>query len=209
MAIYSTFFVCELEQLVAAFPGWRLPLSQPVTRTSKNPFTRQEMTYETRAPAWEDDVDQLAPQERIVVASEGNYETYLERRIPTFVQSQPHWCAKNLTSVELEPLVAAVTDLEEPTIDTPLYAHPSLSAGIEKFPDLFLERLKSADTSELHVLAQEWATEMSSPDFTHSEDGERVEDDWTAEDALSILTPISNLAKEAKSGQSLFLLNEW
>ncbi len=51
---------------------------------------------------------------------------------------------------------------------------------------------------------------MSMPEYTHSADGSnRLEDDWSVDDALSILTPLGNLAKKAAPGQRLYLLLEW
>ena len=209
MAIYTTFFLCESRELHPAFPGWKLPLSEPVSRTRVNPFTREEMTVETREPEWDDvDPNDMPMPEMGIVAIEGDYETYLQNRIPPFVQSKPHWCAKNLTSVELAPLVAAATGSEEKELETALYAHPSLSAGIEQFPDDFVTRLKSADESTLYAIAKKWAAEMSTPDFTHSVSGERIKDDMTLDEALSVVRPIADLAKKQENDQSMYLLTE-
>jgi len=49
VAIYSTFFLSEPRELPSGFPGWKLPLPEPVTRKSVNPFTREEMTITTRS----------------------------------------------------------------------------------------------------------------------------------------------------------------
>jgi len=209
MAIYTTFFVCEPSELATAFPGWKLPLPQPVGRTRVNPFTSEETTVETREPEWDDvDANSLPIPEKSVVAIEGDYETYLQNRTPQFVQSKPHWCAKSLTSVELEPLVAAATGSEEQEFETALYAHPSLGAGIQEFPNEFVARLKSADESILNRIAEKWAAEMSAPDFTHSASGERIQDDMTGDEALSVIGPIAQLAKKQQNTQSMYLLTE-
>lgn len=209
MAIYTTFFLCEPENLAAGFPGWKPPLPQPVTRKSMNPFTREEVTITTDAPEWDDvDPNEIEIPEFTVVAIEGRYSQYLEQRIPPFVQSQPHWCSKNLTSVELEPLVASATEMEEPRLTTPLYAHPSFSAGIEQFPDEFVAHLKAADNSKLRSMAEKWAASMSTPEHTHSASGRRLYDDWTVDGALSILNPIADLAKQSNNDQSMYLLIE-
>ena len=174
-----------------------------------NPFTREEMTITTRAPEWDDfDPENMEMPEFQVVAIEGDYEKYLEQRIPPFVQSQPHWYAKNLTSVELEPLLAVVLDAEEIKLESALYAHPTLGCGVEQFPDDFVARIKTADDSSLHTFAEEWAARMSTPEYTHSANGERLENDWTVEDALTILKPLVELARKQSDGQSMYLLME-
>lgn len=209
MAFYSTFFLSEPDKLQRGFPGWKLPLPEPVTRKSFNPFTREEITITTRAPEWEDfDPRNMEMPEYQVVAIDGDYETYLEQRIPPFVQSQPHWCAKNLTSVELEPLVACASGVEKTTLQTPLYAHPSLGSGMNQFPEEFVTQLKTADNACLHSLASLWAARMSTPEHTHSVSGTRISDDWTIEDALSLLNPIAALVKRQSDGQALYLLME-
>jgi hypothetical protein len=209
VAVYSTFFLSEPERLPTGFPGWKLPLPEPVTRKSINPFTREETTIVTRTPEWDDvDADNMEMPEYQVVAIEGDYESYLEKRIPPFVQSQPHWCAKNLTSVELEPLVAAAANVDEVRIESALYAHPSLGTGIERFPDDFVAHIKTADGTSLRSLAEKWAARMSTPEHTHSASGKRLYDDWTVDDALAILRPFAELAKQQTVGQSMFLLIE-
>ena len=59
-------------------------------------------------------------------------------------------------------------------------------------------------------LARRWAARMSTPEYTHSADGsERLADDWTVEDAKSILEPLSELAKKTVAGHQMYLLLEW
>jgi len=209
LAIYSTFFLAEPNQLPSAFPDWKLPLAEPLTRTSVNPFTREEVTITTRAPEWEDfDPEHVDFPERQVVAMEGDYQTCLENRIPPFVQSQPHWCGKNLTNVELEPLVAAATGIDDPELESALYAHPALACGSEQCPDEFVARLKSLADSDLNAIAKQWAARMSTPEYTHSVSGDRISDDWSLEDAVSLLNPMAQLARRHTDGQSLYLLIE-
>lgn len=209
MAIYSTFFLCKPDKLLAGFPAWKLPLPEPVTRTSINPFTRQEMTITSRAPEWDDfDPQDMEMPDYQVVAIEGDYQTYLEQRIPPFVQSQPHWCSKNLTSVELGQLVSAATGGDEARLTTPLYAHPSLGAGIDQFPVAFTETLIAADESMLRSIAERWAAAMSTPEHTHSVSGKRLYDDWSIDDALALLSPIAQLAMRQAPSQSMYLLYE-
>lgn len=210
MAIYSTFFLAEPSQLPIAFPDWKAPLPEPVTRTTVNPFTREEMTTTTREPEWDDlDPDSMEFPEPQVVAVQGDYRTYLEQRIPPFVRSQPHCCAKNLTLVELEPLIAAATGAADLRLESPLYAHPALSCGLEEFPDDFLIRLKSAKDADLVTIAQQWATTMSTPAYTHSVSGDRLSDGWSCDDALILLKPIADLVKQHAVGQVLYLLTEF
>lgn len=208
MAIYTTFFLCEHSDLLAAFPGWKAPLAKPEVRVTKNPFTGDEVRIESRAPAWDDlDPDELPLPDVGVVAIQGDYSAYLENRIPAFVRSRPHWCAKGLTSVELEPLIfAAIAD--DGVLETALYAHPVLGAGIERFPDEFTNRLKSADEQTLNKIAEKWAAEMSTPDYTHSVGGTRIQDDMTVGEALGVITHIAALAKKHESRQSMYLLTE-
>lgn len=210
MAIYSTFFLAEPNQLPPAFPDWKLPLPEPVTRTSVNPFTREEVTIATRAPEWEGfDPERMDFPDPQVVAIEGDYQTYLENRIPPFVQSQPHWCAKNLTNVELDPLVAAATGLDDAKLESALYAHPALGCVIEQFPEHFVAHLKAAADADLSAIARQWAARMSTPEYTHSVSGDRLHDDWSLEDAVNLVNPIAQLVRRHADGQSLYLLIEW
>lgn len=209
MAIYSTFFLSEPAQLPEGFPGWKLPLETPVTQKTTNPFSGEEITVTTRVPEWVDfEPDNIEMPEVQVVAIEGDYQAYLEGRIPPFIRSQPHWCGKNLTSVELEPLAETVIGREDVEFDSPLYAHPSLGCGLEQLPEEFVMILQTADDSTLHSIAEQWAEFMSTPDFTHSVSGERIQDNWSVDDALSLLEPIAELVRQAKQDQSLYLLIE-
>ena len=49
---------------------------------------------------------------------------------------------------------------------------------------------------------------MSTPEFTHSVNGERLYNDWNVEDTMEILQPLVDLAKQQTDGQSMFLLME-
>jgi hypothetical protein len=167
------------------------------------------MRIETRAPDWPDvDPTELEmPKVRVVAIHQGDYNTYLEQRIPPFVQSHPHWCSKNLTSLELTPLVEAA-GIENADLEAALFCHPSRIASLEQFPADFLAALKSADTSALHAIAEQWASEMSTPDYTHSIDGERLTEDWTTEEAMSLMQPITKLVQMQDGRQNLYLLVE-
>ena len=208
MAIYSTFFLANAEQLPPAFPDWKQPLPEPVTRTTLNPFTREEMTITTRAPEWDDfDPNSMAFPTPQVVAIEGDYQAYLENRIPPFVQTQPHWCAKNLTNVEIEPLVDAATGSDGARLESALYAHRALGCGLEMLPDTFSNAVLDA-ANDITAVADKWAKAMSHPDYTHNGLGDRIMDDWTTDQALSILNPIVELLQQRSGSQSLYLLIE-
>src|SRR3954467_11727380 len=105
MANYTTLFICHPDQLLDGFPDWKLPLSEPVCRQVRNPFTGEMMMIETSAPEWPD-MEELAPlkQKVTVVSVPGKYEDYLESRVPTIVREHPHWCTKNISEVELGAL---------------------------------------------------------------------------------------------------------
>jgi hypothetical protein len=204
VAIYSTFFVAEPDMLLASFPGWKLPLEQPVRREVTDIFGDTE-TIETRAPLWEEGPPgEQAAAGYGVVAIEGDYGAYLEGRLPPFVRKAPHWCSKGLTSVELDPL-GHLTDGTPALVDA-LFAHPSWSAHLLVFRESVVEAMLRSQRE----VARKWAARMSMPQYTHSADGScRVQPDWSVDDALNILGPLVELAKEARAGQRLYLLLEW
>lgn len=85
MAIYSTFFAYAVDQLAAAFPGWKPPLPQPVPRAFSDPFTGQTSTQLTREPEWTEDEDVDDEPAFAVAAAENDYAKYLEARLPPAV----------------------------------------------------------------------------------------------------------------------------
>src|SRR5690606_31638151 len=88
MATYFTFFLSRTEELPAAFPDWKKPLTQPVLCTKMNPFTGETMTISTRAPKWDDAApDWMEAREPKVAQGMGDYPPYLESRLPPFVQA--------------------------------------------------------------------------------------------------------------------------
>lgn len=207
MAIYTTFFVCDPQELVAGFPGWRLPLPQPVMREFKNPFTGQMVTVETREPDWpEDEVTESMDREYQVVAIDGNYQDYLESRLPAFVQRRTHWASKGLTEVQLGPLARAVGVEEK--LECPLYSPPSSNAVLQELPRELAPKLVSLDENGLKALAVKWAAEMSTPGHTHSVTGVKLNDGWSQSDAMEIIRPIVALARKASDGHRMYLLIE-
>ena len=116
MAIYTTFFLCKPEELLGGFPGWRSPLVQPVRREFRNPFTGEVSVVETCEPEWPDEANAELDRGHQVVAVQGRYEDYLESRLPPFVRARPHWAAKGLTEVEVDPLLKAARVEADPPL---------------------------------------------------------------------------------------------
>jgi hypothetical protein len=195
--------------LQVGFPEWKLPLSGPVSRTILNPFTREEMTFLTRDPEWDELVsDEMETPQWAAVNIEGDYETYLQQRLPPFVQSKPHWCSKGLTEVEIGPLVAAFIGIEEVELEIPIYAHPSCGIAIVQLPRIFLAHLSDSDEATLKSMALKWANTMSSPEYTHSVSGDRLYEDWTLEDGLRVVKPLADLLSQGRESQLMYLLIE-
>jgi hypothetical protein len=203
MAIYTTFFLADPKQLVGGFPGWKLPLPVPVRREFRNPFTKQLVTVESREPEWPEQPESpIVPQYR-ATAIKGRYEDYLEERLPPFVSANPHWAAKGLTDIELEPLLNAIGVSTK--LESAIYAPPSSSAVLLELPTGFLSKVLECDQGEA---TKRWASEMSTQAFTHSASGRKLKDGWTAEQASQILTPIISLARKANSNHRMYLLIE-
>lgn len=205
MAIYSTFFLCKPSDLIQNFPGWRLPLPAPVRRHVANPFTGQKSTIETREPEWPEE-DDVQEQDYQAVAIEGNYQEYLERRLPLSLQACPHWAAKNLTHVELGPLADALG--EQPKFEDALYGPPSRGALLQELPGGMLSKLASLDQRGLEALSDSWAAGMSTDDYTRSVTGAKLNDGWATTEAMQALEPIAALAKRAAPDQRMYLLVE-
>jgi len=208
MALYSTFFFCQPEQLARGFPGWRPPLPKPVRRQVNNPFTGEIMTIETRAPEWpEEEEDQAQPLEYGVVAMKGRYEDYLEDRLPEFVRTQPHWCSKGLMNIELDALGEALN--VKPVVEDALFAPPSAGgAHVWQIRSELVAALVALDDRRLKASAEGWAQVMSGPEYTQNSEGETIADGWEAGDALQILKPLVKLARQAAAGQLMYLLIE-
>lgn len=204
MAIYSTFFLADPNELLDGFPGWKLPLDEPEQREITN-FFGEKLTIETRAPLWDDIAAAEEPaSEYGVVPIEGDYAGYLEARLPTLVRAAPHWCSKGLTDVEIDPL-GTLTD-GKPALEPALFAHPSRGAQLLALRTAIVDAIVQAP----QPLAERWAAHMSTPEYTHSANGSRrLHDDWRVDDALSILQSIGSVAKHARPGVCLYLLLEW
>jgi hypothetical protein len=203
MGIYTTFFLCEPAELPGGFPGWRLPLAEPVRREVHDPFTGELLVVESRVPEWPEDAFEGTELNYQVVVIEGSYQDYLEDRLPPFVRSCPHWAAKGLTDIELAPLLEAV-DLSA-SLEQPIYAPPPYVYTVQQLPAGFLSKLLSLDQQEV---ARKWASAMSTPEQTHSVSGNRLREDWTVGEALEFLRQLADLASKASAGQQMFLLIE-
>jgi hypothetical protein len=148
-----------------------------------------------------DAYEETVPNYQVAVI-EGSYEDYLERRLPPFVRSSPHWAAKGLMVTELKPLLE-IAGAPAP-IQLSIY-HPSLPAVVERLPEQFLTMLASLDQENV---AQKWAAAMSTPEHTHSVSGLKLSDGWTPGQALEILERLADLSKKASAGQQMYLLTE-
>jgi hypothetical protein len=207
MAIYSTFFICEREDLLKGFPGWKPPLAEPVLRETTNPFTREPMTRASRVPEWGDHEEPDPPLiECSVVSVKGSYEDYLENRIPSFVRERPHWCAKGFTHLELEPLGERL-DLKA-ALSPALYSPPWSTGMLFEFHQELLKMLVEIDSRGMDEVAKHWAARMSTPEHTHSVTGNRLSEDWSTVYALSILGPIVRLAQQSSGDEEMYFLVE-
>ena len=204
MAIYTTFFTTTPTRLIDGFPGWKLPLDEPVEREITGYFGEKEV-IETREPLWDGvDPNEIPTFEYGVVAIEGDYAKYLEQRIPRFVQESAHWCSKGLTEVEIGPLGEIIDG--KPALEKALFSHPALNAHL----DVFREQIRQAIREDTQLIAEQWAERMSTPDFTHSADGSRrLQPDWTIDDARSILDQLLSLLQPEQTDHRLYLLTEW
>jgi hypothetical protein len=203
MAIYTTFFLCKPDELPGGFPGWRLPLAQPVRREFRNPFTGELSVVETREPEWPEEAGEAPGRDYRVVAIEGSYDDDLEGRLPPFVRTCPHWAAKGLTQVELDPLFKAAG--VEASLACAIYGPPTSGAIVQQLPPEFVAKLGSLDQT---AVAERWAAAMSTPEHTHSVSGVQLSGGWTAGEALAMLRLIAALARRATPGQQMYLLTE-
>jgi hypothetical protein len=201
MAIYTTLFLSQPSELPDGFPGWRLPLAQPIRRETRNPFTGRVVVIETREPEWPSDAGREQGKGPQVVVTKGSYNTYLERRLPPFVRQCPHWAAKGVTEVELNPLVEAVG--ETGAFECALHSPPSSGALLQQFPTDVLGRLRQLSPPQVKEVATRWAAIMSDPE--HIEPGS---EGWSPADAMGILRPLVELARKATVDQKLYLLIE-
>lgn len=196
MAIYTTFFVSTATELAAGLSGWKRPRARPVRVEKRNPLTGATYTEESREPDWPAGAaEEPAPTLR-VKAIRGKYADYLDGRLRPFVRSCPHWAAKGVTSVEVEPLldVLGLPADWEPV----LYPPPGSGALLQQLPSGVIAALRTADRDEL---AARWAEALA--------ESELVDDGWTAAAARSILDPLAALAEATPARRRMYLLTEW
>lgn len=209
MAIYTTLFACPFADLVRGFTRWREPLVVPVLKTRKNPLTGQFESIMSREPTWENPVTEIEQAvEYQATEISGDYSTYLEKRIPTFVRSCAHWCWKGLTELELEELSRAV-GIDEACGEVALYAPPSFHATLTRLNPKLIERLAGLSDSQMEDVACLWATAMSSSEHTRSVTGNIVGESWSTEYAMQLLESLTKLVTVAIGKLDLYLLTEW
>ncbi len=199
MAIYTTFFVMSAATLTSAFPGWKPPLPEPETRVVTDLFGTR--TVRTREPRFE---PPAATSERTptIQTLRGDYNAYLEARLPDAVAKAPHWATKGLTPLELDSLGELIDRL--PATQQALFGPPPHDAVIFEIRKDVLRAISASPAD----VARKWAAEMSKPARTHSQTGRRVSPDWSMEDALQIVQKICALAAKSPGGTSLYLLME-
>jgi hypothetical protein len=207
VAIYTTFFLCKPSELLAGFPGWKPPLPKPVRRQVKNFFTSETINIETREPDWaEDEEIELTERQYGVVAIEESYADYLEGRIPQVVHTNPHWCSKGLTEIELNPIGQALCI--EPVLDYALYSPPSWGATLQQFHPELLSKIRDMNKKELKAVGKQWAAAMSTPEHTHSVSDAKLSDGWEPVYAISILEKLVEVAQQSTDEHGMYLLIE-
>jgi len=198
MAIYTTFFVMSAAALTLAFPDWKPPLPELETRVVTTFFGTR--TILTREPRFEPSTQSSTQPEIAIIR--GDYADYLEKRLPDSVAKAPHWAAKGLTLVELDPLGDLVDG--RPVLQEALFSPPPQSSVIYEVR----REVLGAIVASPDVFAQKWAAIMSTREHTHSQTGVRVSPDWSTEDASRIIRQLVTLASKVTDGASLYLLIE-
>jgi hypothetical protein len=202
MAIYTTFLLVHPKELTRGFRGWKLPLPAPVRREVQVWYSKELISVKSREPIWSK-AKQPEPPAFVGVMIAGSYEEYLEKRLPPFVQKQPHWASKGLTEIEIAPLLRILGFTKK--LKSPLYAPPAWSSTLQEFPAAFLPKLRNSERKDV---ARQWAAVMSTRDYTHSISGRRLSKGWTIKQASESLDPLIALAQKSKPGQRMYLLTE-
>ncbi len=207
MSAYSTFFVCTPDELTAGFPEWRPPLQAPVRRQFVDPWTKEVVTVETVEPEWPDEASaQPFVPTFDVMPMQGNYQDYLEGRLPPVVRDRPHWCSKGLTQIQLDPLGEAC-GLGR-VLKSALFCQPDLSSQLLQLHAGLVEILSSIEGRTLKKCAKRWAKLMSHRNHTHSMTGVRMREGWKRDHAMAILNPLQELAIRCDNGKAVYLLIE-
>jgi hypothetical protein len=79
---------------------------------------------------------------------------------------------------------------------------------LQEIPARLCAKLIALDDKGLEAVAKAWAQIMSTPEHTHSVTGKRISEDWTTNDALSLVQPIAALAQHTIGGKGMYLLIE-
>jgi hypothetical protein len=141
-----------------------------------------------------------------VVEIEGDYAEYLERRLPPFVRSRPHWAAKGLMEIELKELADGMGVAWNS--ETPLYCPPPEASFLTELPSSVVSGLNAAGEQDLQGVAERWAATMSSPSHTHSVTGQKISNGWSVSHAARILQNMVAVARQAGIAERMYLLTE-
>lgn len=177
MAIYSTFFACEAGAIGGVLPEWKAPLAVAAPRAVRDPFTGKSKTVMSDEPQWDEPekagwmgralsalgLRQPAlaapPAMTVVSVPAGDYDGYLESRLPAGVRALPHYCAKGITALEMEALGTALG--VSPALQTALYARPPSPATLDRLDAALTSALASLDAERRRTLSERWAEALS------------------------------------------------
>ena len=203
MAVYTTFFAATASELHAAFPGWLEPLRAPVRKTSVNPFTKKPVTYDSWEP--EEVFSSQAALSKIsaptVVAIKGDYQAYLQGRLPKGVHALPHLAAKSVLSPHVEQLVAVVASRDKEALRPALFATASMetNATLDRLPTWGVDALANVDDGTISRLGDTLATS----------EGWFSDEGWKAADCAWLVRELRRVALEARArGGDVYLLTE-
>jgi len=197
MATYSIFFFCAPEKLLGCFPGWKPALKTSVMKAIKNPFTGKVTEFESFEPEWSDD-ERAFPQVDRDVDLGGDYQDYLESRVPESVRPLAHLCLKQLTNTELEELHFVATGVRT-TFSMPIYSPPGSELILFQIPDELVSRLRG---EELRKLSDAWAARMSEPEHTRK----GAEQHYLQTSTGETLEMLAALCGKRQDGESLYVL---
>jgi hypothetical protein len=189
MAVYTTFFAATDAELKAAFTGWHIPLSKPVTRTRT--VAKRLVTYDS----WEPDevlsaILPPSPANPVLVTGKGDYEAYLHTRLPSAVQALPHLATKGVLSPHVEQLLVVVAGTSEERLRPALFPPGGSATGttLDVLPDLGVAALAVAGDPALQRAAGAMATS----------EGWFADDCWPADACADLLRELRRIALGAR-----------
>jgi hypothetical protein len=175
MAIFTTLFAANDEELSKLFPHWLTPRDTPVTKRGLNPFTGKEMDHFMWVP---DEVAERGltttepPFARMPIAPKGSkpippivependYHADLENNVaPLGLRTVPHVVMKGY--IVIAPLSK---QLGSPGPTRPARVS-STGMAIECMPDEAASKLASTPETELTAMANVWARNDESGDL--------------------------------------------